>query len=904
MLNFNKPISFLPLFITANLLINLLAKIPLSQAQVISDQTLPNPTVVNKNNNTNIITGGTQAGSNLFHSFQEFSIKNGNTASFQHNADITNILSRVTGKLPSNIDGLINVLQNNGALSNANLFLINPNGIVFGQEASLNIGGSFIASTADSFIFENGTEFSAVNPVDNQPLLTINVPVGLQFGTNPGAIINESFAGDVGLEVQSGNTLALVGGNVELPGGVLTALDGRIELGSVASPAIVSLKSIESGFALGYEEVEKFGDIQLSQFAFVDVGGDIGGDAAINSRNLKVEDGSQISSVIFSQGKGSNIVVNATENIELIGTSEDGEFYSGFISQLEFGATGKSANLLLVANQLFINDGATISSNNLSSGIGANITISTRNLELSGTNILDNPSGIFTLTQGIAKAGNIAIATDNLLLQDGGQVSSITRTSGEGGNIEIVAKESLTARGMSNTDKVSSGIFAQTFGTGFAGTLKIETNQLGLLSGAQINSDTFADGAGGEIVINAQNIDISGIALDANGEVISFKDRLVINSGIFASNGPNSSGNAASLTINTNNLNMSDGAIVQTSTLGSGDAGTLTIDAKNIYLSGISKNQLFPTAILSASGGVTGGDFVGFPEATGKGGAVNITTNNLTVENQAQVALTSLNSTDAAQGAGNLDINAENITLSNGGKLNAQSNSGNGGNINLNLKDLLILRDNSFISTTAGSAEQGGDGGNIDINAEDGFVVAFPNQNSDITANAFSGQGGAININAIGIYNLGVGNSRETNTTNDIDASSEFGQAGSILLNTPDVDPNRGVIELPSNLVDASDQVAQACTPRGRQNASTFIATGRGGLPLSPNQPVRKPAVITSWVDLPSQNQSEEVSSSKQEIERKRIVEAQKFVVDKNGDVLLVAESEEAGMGKSGLSCG
>ncbi|MEL6162917.1 MAG: filamentous hemagglutinin N-terminal domain-containing protein, partial [Cyanobacteria bacterium J06628_3] len=209
MLNFNKTNSFTPLFLTANLCIHFFAKIPLSTAQITPDQSLPNPTLVNQNNNTSVITGGTQAGNNLFHSFQEFSIITGNTASFQHNPDIANIFSRITGKTPSNIDGVIEVLQNNGAASSANLFLINPSGIVFGQNASLNLGGSFTASTADSFIFDNGTEFSAVNAVENQPLLRVSVPVGLQFGSNPGTIINQSQANNQGLGVQPGKTLAL-----------------------------------------------------------------------------------------------------------------------------------------------------------------------------------------------------------------------------------------------------------------------------------------------------------------------------------------------------------------------------------------------------------------------------------------------------------------------------------------------------------------------------------------------------------------------------------------------------------------------------------------------------------------------------------------------------------------------
>ncbi|MEM8718033.1 MAG: filamentous hemagglutinin N-terminal domain-containing protein [Cyanobacteria bacterium P01_G01_bin.39] len=153
----------------------LLTHSDIALAQVTSDGTVN--TQVNQNGSVAEITGGETREGNLFHSFQDFSIPTGNEAFFNNKDDIANIFSRVTGGNISNIDGLIR------ANGNASLFLINPAGIIFGQNASLNIGGSFYGSSASSILFEDG-EFSAAD-LDNPPLLTVNAPIGLSFRDNP-----------------------------------------------------------------------------------------------------------------------------------------------------------------------------------------------------------------------------------------------------------------------------------------------------------------------------------------------------------------------------------------------------------------------------------------------------------------------------------------------------------------------------------------------------------------------------------------------------------------------------------------------------------------------------------------------------------------------------------------------
>ena len=144
----------------------------IAKAQVTPDNTVD--TTVNENGNVSEITGGQTEGDNLFHSFEDFSVTTGNEAFFDNAETIENIFSRVTGGNVSNIDGLISA---NGS---ANLFLVNPAGIIFGENASLDLGGSFIGSSADSILFPNDISFSA-SDTQAEPILTVNAPIGLGF---------------------------------------------------------------------------------------------------------------------------------------------------------------------------------------------------------------------------------------------------------------------------------------------------------------------------------------------------------------------------------------------------------------------------------------------------------------------------------------------------------------------------------------------------------------------------------------------------------------------------------------------------------------------------------------------------------------------------------------------------
>lgn len=512
-------------------------------AQIVPDNTLRSEkSHVNPiNSQDKLIDGGAIRGSNLFHSFRDFNITEGHSAYFANPEIIQNIFSRVTGTSPSNIQGKL------GVLGNANLFLINPNGIIFGQNASLDVRGSFVASTAQSLRFTDGTQFST--NTTQADLLTVSVPIGLQFGANPGRILvqkepdtilnrainnigellsflfdrndplfdSESFVKqgtetiqqvlnivprNPGLQVLPGRTLALIGGDVVLEGGILTALGGRIELGSVAGNSTVSLNPTTKGLTLGYEEVSRFGNINLSQQSLLNISGLSSGNLTVRGDRVAFQD-----SVIFattSSGEGGEISIESRE-LNLSARSSLGSIALG---------GGKSNDLTIQTGSLIVQD-AFLGS--LSSGQGR-----TGNLKVEATDVkiirtAANPflpTGIFAVTGGIQADGDLTIQTNQLTLEDGAQIAVSTAGNGQGGKAWINASD-IRLLGESASGEFTSGIFGSSFASGVAGNLNVETERLTLQDGANIAVAT-RDGPGGTVTVKASDF-VEVIGISASG---------------------------------------------------------------------------------------------------------------------------------------------------------------------------------------------------------------------------------------------------------------------------------------------------------------------------------------------------------------------------------------------------
>jgi large exoprotein involved in heme utilization and adhesion len=206
--------------------------------------------------------------------------------------------------------------------------------------------------------------------------------------------------------------------------------------------------------------------------------------------------------------------------------------------------------------------------------------------------------------------------------------------------------------------------------------------------------------------------------------------------------------------------------------------------------------------------------------------------------------------------------------------------------------NLLVLRNGSQISARASEL---GDGGNVEIEAGVGYVIAVPTENSDIIANAERGNGGDIDITTQSIIGLIETDSLDprNNPISEINASSEFGLAGNIVINTPGIEPGQGLLELPENLVDASRLVAQGCSAgsTAANPQSEFVVTGRGGLPPNPEQPLQRDAVITNWISLDPNGHGSTQAIAPISSSESNIVEAQGWTVNHEGQVFLVADA-------------
>ncbi|ABW31951.1 two-partner secretion domain-containing protein [Acaryochloris marina] len=798
-------------------------------AQVTSDQTLLREnSVVELQNNRILIKGGASRGSTLFHSLKELSVGTGQEVYFNNPSNINLILTRVTGGNRSNIFGTL------GVLGDADLFLMNPSGIFFGPHSKLDLNGSFIGTTASSLIFDQDIEFSAENP-QNLPNLTIGVPLGLQFNSRSADIIAKgprfqltstnpfvTFSGRTGsqefdLTVKPNKTLALLGTNLDLRGSILTAPGGSIQLGGVKS-GYVGISPSPLGWTFDYQNVQRFGDIHLSELALVDGTGMEGGPTGfiqVQGGQVSITDGSVIRIGNLGNQTGRRLVIKAADSIKLIGTNLTTGTSSGLITtSLE---TGSGSDIYLSTPHLILKEGGLISANTLGFGSGGTLVINaTEFIDVIGTSFDPNLlSFISTSTFGVGNAGDIIITTKHLRVKDGGLVTSATLAAGQGGNIKVSASDGIVLVGANNALSSSS------LASGNAGDLFIQTKRLLIKDGARVDAATFAGGNAGDVIITAvDEIIVSGV-----------------------------------------DQGSQDPSLISSSTI-----------------------QLSPEL---QSG------FQVSPIPTGEAGSVSIQTKALRVSDGAEITVRN----DEIGNAGTLHINADQILLKNQGNISATSSAGKGGDIDLQIRNYLLMRNNSLITAEGRGIN---DGGNIKITASK--IVAIPSENSDIFASSSVGKGGQIIITAKELFGFRA-SGQLTNFSDIVSFSQNEPQInGFVAILFPD-----GLKKLPETIV-VPKTITTKCRPGQTLGNSTFVDIGRGGIPLGPHHLQTPPSV---WQDLrqpqllkqkspssklpvkPGSSGVENNNLSSNSASPPTIVEAQGWIRDKKGNIFLSANASE-----------
>ena len=654
-----------------------------------------------------------------------------------------------------------------------------------------------------------------------------------------------------------------------------------------------------------------------------------GGTITLNTGSLTVDNDAAISASTSGRGNAGQVTVTAKNDVSL---QQRGRISSA----VRAGAVGNGGVINLESGSLTLSDGGkidTLSEKGSGTAGDVNITASTVTLNQDGKITAETDAG------GSANPANITLRNVNTLnLSNNSSISASTQT-GQAGSINLNQGQNQNPAALVTLN--NSRISAHADGEGGnAGGITLNTSQLNLENNAKIlasnisgtsqditlqglntlqlsnNSEISAStgsGQGGSVSVNAQggNVALTGdshIKAEANG------------------------GQAGNLDITANQLRLRDRSSATVSSTGRGTAGKLAVSAPevilensaklaattqagsggDIQLQNLSSLQLSNGSEISAStqSGTGGNVSVNAPggtitlsdnsslkaEATqgGQAGNLQITANKVTLREGSQATVSS------PQGqAGNLSITANNLLLDEGritAETGKRSDQG-GANIKLQVTDLLLLRHNSLISANAtGDAN----GGNITIKAP--FVVAVPYENSDIIANAFSGDGGQINI--IGNYWLfGLKpqsrqsfDSLRQNRTSDISASSQSGNQGNINIQSLSVDPSQGLTALPVDIVDPSRQIVNRCGAGNSKSANAqgeFVVTGRGGLPPSPDDMQRSGAITPGWVT----RDGGKSSSSSAPVEPPAtpatppLVEAQGMFINANGEVVLTAQT-------------
>jgi filamentous hemagglutinin family protein len=718
-------------------------------------------TQVNRAGDAYTITGGTRPGDgpNLFHSFGNFSVGGGGLANFLNNTGLptSNILGRVTGGNMSNIDGTI---QTTG-FGSANLFLMNPSGIVLGPGASLNVGGSVSFTTAqyirlfDTISSANSSANFYANPANDglsNSILTIDAsafefvsasPAGYGFLTAPDPTATITVQGS-DLAVSSGQSISLVGGKVVIEGGAqLSAPNGTINLASAASPGEFDTTSLGSLPNVDGTSFTSSGSVSLAPGSSITVSGPstvfIQGGQLLLSVNEATLSTSEVPTPpnTIELGPGSSILTanagtEAGADVQLTGGNVRME--GSNITTVTSGP-GKGGAVLLQAGSLTMEDGASVVTATVDGdGAGGDVTLNVGIASLTGGSQLLSQSQTFT-SEALGRGGHLTIqglpgaesgAAESVSFSGDSFLLSSSFGTGEGGGVTILSK-SLTM------DGPDTGIKAEATDVGRGGDIVVGIRQAGLSGGATIRTITGSADPNAPKAATITMQGMSGAGSPADSIDISGTDSGIVSDTI----GTAHSGDVA---VHARTITLREGAVIQTGTsINTGAGGNVTIDANTLTISG-------------------------------------------------QARITSLS---AAGNAGQVAITANQLTMNNVSIESSTSSSGRGGDVVLNV-GTMNLSNRATINSSTSEAGQAGDitiaGGTITLNS--GSTISSASTGTEPTVNFDGtttppGRAGTITITASGDVSSNAGT---------ITTSAEANRGGDILITARNLQLSNGTL--------------------------------------------------------------------------------------------------------------
>jgi filamentous hemagglutinin family protein len=746
---------------------------------------------------------GTILGANLLHSFSNFNVQSGESATFTGPAVIDNVIARVTGTSGSNIQGMVR-----SNIESANLFLINPNGIMFGEGAALDIDGSLFLSTANSVTFADGSQLLVSD--SGASGFTTAVPSAFGFDVSPAEIRIESVNIDSpqagsGLAAKAPvNGLIIIGGDINIDQSRIYLANTAINIVSLGSAGSLDLVSLEADTGQVYGDVTING-LPGTNTVSLETSGSASGKISFHANNLTLSNAAAVFSDSTGTGAGQGIDISLTAVLDLSGASR--------ITTDVIGE-GNGGNINIEAAMIKLQDRFTIisSDNRSDNAVGGRISLTAVNIDISGS------ASVSTNTIAEGNAGSIDISTGSLALSSGAAIGAQTSGDGDGGNIAIVALDDIQLSG----DFTGISSSADFFATGNAGDISLTATNLSLEDSAFVlaESQGFFAGAPGKITIAAEQVMVSGlstISSDNNadnadsGNIVINANTLTVSgaaesfpalnhSAISSSTGGNSTG--GSIQINANKVTIDDGAALEVVTFGQGNGGSISVIADLT---------------------VDGGQLDAKTEDEGDGGDISIT-GAIDIINGGRIDTSTPNDFVGVGSAGRISTNGASLSITGQGSVLASNTAGEGdaGQIVIGSDAVAISGGGSIDTSTKSQLGSAGSAGSIALS---GQSLSLSGVGSTIQSQSLGpGAAGSINANVASI-NLDNNSAVQTDT-------QTIGLAGSISLASQDLsiigatissatagDANGGSINIRSNNIALGKGASITVTASGLGNA-------------------------------------------------------------------------------------